>query len=329
MPSNLLTTLPHFFKPISSGYRHLSQPFYLFSIYLLPVSPSSSLSFVSSPSSHIPLQISLSFPPYTLQLIFLCLITFLHISPYQHYSLQSLPSLPFPVHLSLFCPSSTFSLNCFCLLLHPLPLHHQHPLFTIILHSPLAVCHLFSLSSSTWHPPPISPILPLCILTFLLLFFPLSICQNGGSTQEREFVECLRDVFLEQLVEEPTRGSAVLDWVLCNEPEVIRELKLCLQYYIPRKLISKLLDLGLNTSLRNWILDFLTNRLQSLRNLLCLSGREHEGKMVVLTGNQKERTNSHQKTLPDLLSISGIFHYNIGFSALAKTPDYALQFQPT
>ncbi|XP_059850476.1 uncharacterized protein LOC132407666 isoform X1 [Hypanus sabinus] len=50
---------------------------------------------------------------------------------------------------------------------------------------------------------------------------------NQASTgrQEREFVECLRDGFLEQLVVEPTRGSAVPDWVLCNDPEVIRELK--------------------------------------------------------------------------------------------------------
>ena len=34
---------------------------------------------------------------------------------------------------------------------------------------------------------------------------------------------------------------------------------------IPSKLITKLSDLGINTSLRNWILDFLTNRPQSVR----------------------------------------------------------------
>ncbi|XP_072885546.1 uncharacterized protein [Hemitrygon akajei] len=49
--------------------------------------------------------------------------------------------------------------------------------------------------------------------------------QVGTGSQEREFVECLRDGFLEQLVVEPNRGWAVLDWVLCNEPEVIREME--------------------------------------------------------------------------------------------------------
>ncbi|XP_072426477.1 protein FRG1 isoform X1 [Chiloscyllium punctatum] len=43
--------------------------------------------------------------------------------------------------------------------------------------------------------------------------------------QERDFVECLSDGFLEQLVMEPTREKAILDLVLCNEPELIRELK--------------------------------------------------------------------------------------------------------
>ena len=34
---------------------------------------------------------------------------------------------------------------------------------------------------------------------------------------------------------------------------------------IPSKLITKLSELGINTSLCNWILDFLTNRPQSVR----------------------------------------------------------------
>lgn len=34
---------------------------------------------------------------------------------------------------------------------------------------------------------------------------------------------------------------------------------------IPSKLITKLSDLGINTSLCNWILDFLSNRPQSVR----------------------------------------------------------------
>ncbi|XP_072107366.1 uncharacterized protein [Mobula birostris] len=49
--------------------------------------------------------------------------------------------------------------------------------------------------------------------------------QVDTGSQEREFVECLRDGFLEQLVVEPTKGFAVLDWVLCNEPEVIGEIE--------------------------------------------------------------------------------------------------------
>ncbi|XP_059802213.1 uncharacterized protein LOC132378916 [Hypanus sabinus] len=49
--------------------------------------------------------------------------------------------------------------------------------------------------------------------------------QNGTGPQEREFVECLRDGFLEQLVLEPTREKAILDLVLCNEPDLIRDLE--------------------------------------------------------------------------------------------------------
>ncbi|XP_059836835.1 uncharacterized protein LOC132399922 [Hypanus sabinus] len=49
--------------------------------------------------------------------------------------------------------------------------------------------------------------------------------QDGTGPQEREFVECLRDGFLEQLVLEPTREKAILDLVLCNEPDLIRDLE--------------------------------------------------------------------------------------------------------
>ncbi|XP_059845547.1 uncharacterized protein LOC132404945 [Hypanus sabinus] len=49
--------------------------------------------------------------------------------------------------------------------------------------------------------------------------------QNGTGPQEREFVECIRDGFLEQLVLEPTREKAILDLVLCNELDLIRDLE--------------------------------------------------------------------------------------------------------
>ena len=49
--------------------------------------------------------------------------------------------------------------------------------------------------------------------------------QVGSGSQEKEFMECLRDVFFEQLVSEPTREQAILDLVMCNEADLIRELK--------------------------------------------------------------------------------------------------------
>ena len=49
--------------------------------------------------------------------------------------------------------------------------------------------------------------------------------QVGAGPQDREFVECLRDVFLEELVCEPTRNKAILDLVLCNEKELISDLE--------------------------------------------------------------------------------------------------------
>ncbi|XP_072349850.1 ORM1-like protein 2 isoform X1 [Scyliorhinus torazame] len=49
------------------------------------------------------------------------------------------------------------------------------------------------------------------------------ISHNAG---EEEFLECLRDGFLDQCVEEPTREQAILDWVLCNEKGIIANLAL-------------------------------------------------------------------------------------------------------
>ncbi|XP_059816060.1 uncharacterized protein LOC132387717 isoform X4 [Hypanus sabinus] len=49
--------------------------------------------------------------------------------------------------------------------------------------------------------------------------------QFGAVPQDGEFVECLRDAFLEQLVREPTRDKATLDLVLCNEPDLISDLE--------------------------------------------------------------------------------------------------------
>ncbi|XP_059823488.1 uncharacterized protein LOC132392907 [Hypanus sabinus] len=49
--------------------------------------------------------------------------------------------------------------------------------------------------------------------------------QVGAGPQDREFVECLRDAFLEQLVQEPTRDKAILDLVLCNEQDLISDLE--------------------------------------------------------------------------------------------------------
>lgn len=49
--------------------------------------------------------------------------------------------------------------------------------------------------------------------------------QVGTGSQEEECVECLQDVFLEQIVARPTREKATLDLAFCNKPDLIRELK--------------------------------------------------------------------------------------------------------
>eukprot|EP00061_Rhincodon_typus_P004390 g22455.t1 len=47
----------------------------------------------------------------------------------------------------------------------------------------------------------------------------------GVGSQEKEFVECLRCLFLQQLVVEPPKEQAILDLVMCNEADLMRELK--------------------------------------------------------------------------------------------------------
>uniref|UniRef100_UPI00398EB4CB uncharacterized protein isoform X1 n=1 Tax=Pristiophorus japonicus TaxID=55135 RepID=UPI00398EB4CB len=48
--------------------------------------------------------------------------------------------------------------------------------------------------------------------------------QTGNNAVEEDFLECIRDGFLDQYVEEPTRELAILDWVMCNEKGLIRNL---------------------------------------------------------------------------------------------------------
>lgn len=48
--------------------------------------------------------------------------------------------------------------------------------------------------------------------------------QTGQGRLEEEFIESIRDGFLEQYVTEPTRGEAILDLVLCNEAGLIKNV---------------------------------------------------------------------------------------------------------
>ena len=43
------------------------------------------------------------------------------------------------------------------------------------------------------------------------------VIQMGRGAEGEDFLECMRDSFLNQHVEEPTREQAILDWVLSNE----------------------------------------------------------------------------------------------------------------
>ena len=48
--------------------------------------------------------------------------------------------------------------------------------------------------------------------------------QIGRGAEEEDFLECMRDSFLNQHVEEPTREQAILDWVLSNEEGLVSSL---------------------------------------------------------------------------------------------------------
>ena len=48
----------------------------------------------------------------------------------------------------------------------------------------------------------------------------------AGGRQSRTFLESVQDNFLVQVINEPTRGEALLDLVLSNEEESIREVKI-------------------------------------------------------------------------------------------------------
>ena len=46
----------------------------------------------------------------------------------------------------------------------------------------------------------------------------------AGGRQSRTFLESVQDNFLVQVIDGPTRGEAILDLVLSNEEESIREV---------------------------------------------------------------------------------------------------------
>ncbi|XP_055521745.1 uncharacterized protein LOC129715880 [Leucoraja erinacea] len=48
--------------------------------------------------------------------------------------------------------------------------------------------------------------------------------QIGRGAEEEDFLECMRDSYLNQHVEEPTREQAILDWVLSNEEGLVSNL---------------------------------------------------------------------------------------------------------
>jgi len=48
----------------------------------------------------------------------------------------------------------------------------------------------------------------------------------AGGRQSRRFLESVQDNFLVQIIDGPTRGEALLDLVLTNEEESIREVKI-------------------------------------------------------------------------------------------------------
>eukprot|EP00061_Rhincodon_typus_P009269 g32641.t1 len=48
--------------------------------------------------------------------------------------------------------------------------------------------------------------------------------QISHNAIQEEFLGCIRDGFLDQHEEEPTRDQAILDWVLCNAKGIIANL---------------------------------------------------------------------------------------------------------
>ncbi|KAF0024967.1 hypothetical protein F2P81_021848, partial [Scophthalmus maximus] len=76
-----------------------------------------------------------------------------------------------------------------------------------------------------------------------------------------------RALMSEEAKEDSDRNQVALKQPLIEVGSVKRHAKLQFSFntIIPSKLITKLCDLGINTSLCNWILDFLTNRPQSVR----------------------------------------------------------------
>ncbi len=60
-------------------------------------------------------------------------------------------------------------------------------------------------------------------------FNHLDICWDSGMAGGRQsgrFLESVEDSFLVRVIDGPTRGEALLDWVLINEEESIREVKI-------------------------------------------------------------------------------------------------------
>ena len=48
---------------------------------------------------------------------------------------------------------------------------------------------------------------------------------HGGSKQSRRFLDCIEDNFLVQVLDKPSRGEALLDLVLTNVEDLIKEVK--------------------------------------------------------------------------------------------------------
>jgi hypothetical protein len=53
---------------------------------------------------------------------------------------------------------------------------------------------------------------------------------TGSSTSSQQFLECLEDGFLTQHIKEPTRGSACLDLVIYNDPDIVNDVEIIGQF---------------------------------------------------------------------------------------------------